>query len=95
MLDCRAIKMYAIFWIDSDGTKGNGEYTLDEETLRAWLSRLRFQYPEMSHWGQTADGERYAETIPIPLGRPSSQRPHTPSSPHPSEAQSAPSTQPT
>lgn len=64
--------MYAIFWIDSDGTKGNGEYTLDEETLRAWLGRLRLQHPEMSHWGQSADGERYVETIPIPLdnGRP-------------------------
>ena len=60
-------KMYAIFWIDANGTKGNGEYTLDEHTLRAWLGRLRFQYPEMSHWGQTADGERYDEVIPIPL----------------------------
>jgi hypothetical protein len=40
---------------------------LDEHTLRAWLGRLRFQYPEMSHWGQTADGERYDEVIPIPL----------------------------
>jgi hypothetical protein len=67
MLGCRAIKMYAIFWIDSDGTKGNGEFILDEQTLRAWLGRMRFKYPEMTHWGQTADGERYVETIPIPL----------------------------
>ena len=67
MLDCRAIKMYAIFWIDSDGTKGNGEFILDEQTLRTWLGRMRFKYPEMTHWGQSADGERYVETIPIPL----------------------------
>lgn len=67
MLDIGVIKMYAIFWIDSNGTKGNGEYTLDEETLRAWLGRQRFQYPEMTHWGQAVDGERYVEVIPIPL----------------------------
>ena len=67
MLDCGVSKMYAIFWIDSNGTKGNGEYTLDEEALRAWLGRMRFEYPEMTHWGQSADGERYVETIPIPL----------------------------
>ena len=67
MLGYIPTKMYAIFWIDANGTKGNGEYTLDEETLRAWLGRLRFRYPEMSHWGQTVDGERYDEVIPIPL----------------------------
>jgi hypothetical protein len=59
--------MYAVFWIDSDGTKGNGEFILDEETLRAWLGSLRFKYPEMQHWGQLANGERYTETVPIPL----------------------------
>jgi hypothetical protein len=69
MLASGVIKMYAIFWIDSDGTKGNGEFILDEPTLRAWLGRLRFQYPEMTHWGQMADGERYVETVPIPLTR--------------------------
>ena len=50
--------MYAIFWIDSNGTKGNGDYILTEEALRAWLGRMRFEYPEMTHWGQSADGER-------------------------------------
>lgn len=67
MLDCRAIKMYAIFWIDSNGTKGNGDYILTEDALRAWLGRMCFEYPEMTHWGQSADGERYVETIPILL----------------------------
>ena len=51
MLGCITTKMYAIFWIDSDGTKGNGEYILNEQTLRAWLGRMRSKYPEMSHWG--------------------------------------------
>lgn len=67
MLDCGVSKMYAIFWIDSNGTKGNGDYILTEEALRAWLGRMRFEYPEMTHWGQSADGERYVETIPISL----------------------------
>jgi len=58
--------MYAIFWNDNVHI-GNGEYILDEATLRAWLGRLRFKYPDMQHWGQLANGERYAETIPIPL----------------------------
>jgi len=58
--------MYAIFWTEN-GQTGNGEYTLDEQTLRAWLGRLRFRHPEMEHWGQLANGERYVETVPIPL----------------------------
>ena len=56
---------YAIFWIDSDGGTGRGEYILDEETLRAWLGRLRGRYPEMQHWGQLPNGERYIELPPI------------------------------
>jgi hypothetical protein len=67
MLGCIPIKMYAIFWIDANGRRGNGEYILNEEALRSWLDYLRVKYPEMSHWGQTLDGERYGEVIPIPL----------------------------
>ena len=60
---------YAIFWIDSDGGTGRGEYILDEATLRAWLGQLRGRYPEMQHWGQLANGERYIELPPIePIG---------------------------
>ena len=58
--------MYAILW-NINGYIGNGEYVLDEQTMRAWLGCLRFDYPDMQHWGQLANGERYAETIPIPL----------------------------
>jgi hypothetical protein len=58
--------MYAIFWTEN-GHTGHGAYVLDEQTMRAWLSRLRFRYPEMLHWGQLENGERYAETVPIPL----------------------------
>lgn len=56
---------YAIFWIDSDGGTGRGEYILDEATLRAWLGQLRGRYPDMQHWGQLANGERYIELPPI------------------------------
>ena len=60
---------YANFWIDSDGGTGRGEYILDEATLRAWLGQLRGRYPEMQHWGQLANGERYIELPPIePIG---------------------------
>jgi len=55
---------YAIFWLDN-GYTGNGEYILDEQTLRAWLGRLRFKYPDVQHWGQLPNGQRYVETIPI------------------------------
>lgn len=46
--------MYAIFWTSSNGQTGNGEYILDEESLCAWLDKLRTRYPEMKHWGQLA-----------------------------------------
>ena len=49
--------MYAIFWTSSNGQTGNGEYILDEESLYAWLDKLRTRYPEMKHWGQLANGE--------------------------------------
>ena len=67
MLGYIPTKMYAIFWIDANGRRGNGEYILNEEALRSWLDYLRVKYPEMEHWGQTADGERYGEVIPVPL----------------------------
>ena len=54
--------MYAVFWVAENGTKGNGEYILTEGALRAWLSHMRSKYPEMTHWGQSVDGERYNET---------------------------------
>ena len=50
-------KMYAIFWTSSNGQTGNGEYILDEESLYAWLDKLRTKYPDMKHWGQLANGE--------------------------------------
>ena len=56
---------YAVFWIDANGRPGNGEYILDEATLRAWLGRLRGRYPDMLHWGQLPNGERYIELPPI------------------------------
>jgi hypothetical protein len=56
---------YAVFWINENGYPGNGEYILDEATLRAWLGELRFKYPKMEHWGQLPNGERYAETVPV------------------------------
>jgi len=52
---------YAVFWIDANGRTGNGEHILDEQTLRAWLGRLRGRYPGMQHWGQLPTGERYIE----------------------------------
>ena len=66
MLDPDYAPKYAIFWID-DGFAGNGEYILDEATLRNWLGRLRFRYPSMQHWGELPGGERYDEVDPIPL----------------------------
>jgi len=54
---------YAIFWLE-DGVIGNGEYILDEATLKAWLVILRTRYPEMRHWGQLANGEEYVEDLP-------------------------------
>lgn len=71
--------MYAIYWIDSDGTTGHGEHILDEATLCAWLDRLRTRYPEISHWGEDKNGERY-----VPTTRSPSQvgDPLTPSSGH-------------
>jgi hypothetical protein len=56
---------YAIFWINENGKTGCGEYILDEATLRAWLGQLRGRYPEMQHWGQLPNGERYIELPPI------------------------------
>jgi len=56
---------YAVFWIDENGRTGNGEHILDEATLRAWLGQLRGRYPEMQHWGQLPNGERYIELPPI------------------------------
>ena len=66
MLDPDYAPKYAIFWLDN-GVPGNGEFVLDEATLRAWLGRLRFRYPEMQHWGELPNGERYIEVDPIPL----------------------------
>ena len=41
MLGYIPTKMYAIFWIDANGRRGNGEYILNEEALRSWLDYLR------------------------------------------------------
>jgi len=61
---------YAVFWINANGLTGIGEYTLDEQTLRRWLSDLRYRYPEMQHWGQLPNGDRYDEIPPIPVHEP-------------------------
>jgi hypothetical protein len=61
---------YAVFWIDSNGRTGNGGYNLNEHALRRWLSDLRYRYPDMQHWGQLPNGDRYVEIPPVPVHEP-------------------------
>lgn len=58
------LNYYAVFW-RSENKVGNGDFHLDETSLRAWLGRMRAEYPQMQHWGQSKEGNLYFERIPI------------------------------
>jgi hypothetical protein len=53
------------------GNTSNGQFILDEVLLRAWLSYLREAYPDMYHWGQDREGNRYNFNSQPPGGEPS------------------------